>query len=95
MVNRSLVQLYETYIAGLQLRDVKDVDKQDDGAARRMFHSMALRAMTRETKPGVPEVLEHFKGLFVYLFILGELFSSLYRHISNRGRFQANYLMPG
>ncbi|KAI0642503.1 hypothetical protein C8Q79DRAFT_1013195 [Trametes meyenii] len=45
VVNRSLMLLYEMWIAGLQLWDVKDVDKQDDGTARRMFHAMALRAM--------------------------------------------------
>ena len=33
LVYRSLVDLYETGNAGLVLRDVEGVDKQDDGAA--------------------------------------------------------------
>ncbi|KAI0739803.1 hypothetical protein C8Q80DRAFT_1124129 [Daedaleopsis nitida] len=48
LVNRSLLMLYRTGSSGPQLRDVQDVDKQDDGAARRLFHHMALNAMTCE-----------------------------------------------
>ncbi|KAH9853326.1 hypothetical protein C2E23DRAFT_859281 [Lenzites betulinus] len=73
IVNRSFIQLYETQIPGLQLRDVQDVDKQDDGAARRMFHPMALSATTTENLDGSREIRPEFLGLFVYLFIFGIL----------------------
>ncbi|KAH9947489.1 hypothetical protein B0H21DRAFT_680678, partial [Amylocystis lapponica] len=53
-------------------RDVENVDKQDDGAARRMFHSIALTATTEQTGDSIG-VKEEFVGLFVYLFIFGEL----------------------
>ncbi len=83
VANRSFVQLYETGISGLQLRDVQDVDKQDDGAARRMFHHMALSATTLEKLDGSRDIRPEFLGLFVYLFIFGEITraSSQYKHI--------------
>lgn len=77
VVNRSLLQLYQTWVSGLQLRDVQDVDKQDDGAARRIFHPMALRATTYQRNLAKLEVHDHFKGLFVYLFIFGMYFGHL------------------
>ncbi|ETW75570.1 hypothetical protein HETIRDRAFT_456138 [Heterobasidion irregulare TC 32-1] len=46
LVNRSLVELYETGNGGLVQSDVKNVDKKDDGAARRLFHHNALHATT-------------------------------------------------
>lgn len=76
VVNRSFVQLYETGISGLQLRDVQDVDKQDDGAARRIFHHMALAVTTSERVDGSREVRPEFTGLFVYLFIFGLFFTA-------------------
>lgn len=94
LVNRSLVQLYETWISGLQLRDVQDVDKQDDGAARRFFHHMAISATTFEKTPGKPEVREQFKGLFVYLFIFGR-FILRWRMPKADIVFQVNCLTPG
>lgn len=33
LVNRLLVDLFDTSISGLVLKDIEDVDKQDDGAA--------------------------------------------------------------
>lgn len=71
VVNRSLLQLYETGCAGLQLRDVQDVDKQDDGAARRLFHHMALLAMTFENDDGHLEVRAEFRGLYPYIWVFG------------------------
>lgn len=77
LVNRSLVLLQETGTAGLMRRDVENVDKQDDGAARRLFHPTALQAMTVKDDSGVLRVQDEFRGLFVYLFILGTLRSRL------------------
>jgi hypothetical protein len=70
LVNRSLVDLYQIPDSGLVRRDVEDVDKQDDGAARRLFHIKALTAATVEDG-GVRKVRDGFIGLFVYLFIFG------------------------
>lgn len=71
VVNRSLVDLCESPGSGLYRADVINVDKQDDGAARRFFHCKALRACT-ETVDGACHVKEGFLGLFVYLFVLGK-----------------------
>jgi hypothetical protein len=46
LTNRSLVDLFETGQSGLVLKDVENVDKQDDGAACRAFHTVALEATT-------------------------------------------------
>lgn len=72
LVNRSLVDLYETGTSGLMLRDVENVDKQDDGAARRDFHVTALVATTIKTK-GVIKIRKGFTGIFLYNFVLGVL----------------------
>ncbi|EIW59893.1 uncharacterized protein TRAVEDRAFT_122203 [Trametes versicolor FP-101664 SS1] len=75
VVNRSFLQLYETGISGLQLRDVQDVDKQDDGAARRMFHPMALAATTIERLDGSRDIRPEFLGLFPFCpWLLGTEF---------------------
>lgn len=71
IVNQSLVDLCESPDSGLYRADVINVDKQDDGAARRFYHRKALRACT-ETVNGVSRVKEGFSGLFVYLFVLGK-----------------------
>ncbi|KAL1941730.1 hypothetical protein VTO73DRAFT_6730 [Trametes versicolor] len=90
VVNRSFIQLYETGISGLQLRDVQDVDKQDGGAARRMFHHMALSATTSERLDESRDIRPEFTGLFVYLFIFGELFDAwLNRRLSAQDRVLA------
>jgi hypothetical protein len=84
IVSRSLVNLYKTTNSGLVLRDVEDVDKQDDGAARRLFHIKALAAMTTESD-GVCSLREGFLGLFVYLFVFGACFASFnMKSLSNR-----------
>jgi hypothetical protein len=70
VVNRSLHRLYKTGTSGLVVRDVHDVDKQDDGAARRLFHHSALVATT-EDKNGVVSVKKEFTGLFAYLYVFG------------------------
>lgn len=70
VVNRSLVDLYEIQSSGLVKRDVENVDKQDDGAARRIYSYEALAA-TCELKDGKMEIHEGFEGLFVWLFIFG------------------------
>ena len=74
LVNRSLVDLQHLgdHKAGLLSRDVDNVDKQDDGAARRLFHVKALKAMTEGEGDSI-QIIDHFRGLFVYLFIFGTL----------------------
>lgn len=71
VVNRSLITLQETGTTGLVRRDVENVDKQDDGAARRLFHPMALSATTFTDDKGELCVRDEHLGLFVYLFIFG------------------------
>ncbi|RGB25060.1 hypothetical protein C1646_603762, partial [Rhizophagus diaphanus] len=63
-------------------RDVYNIDKQDDGAAFHIFHSQLLR-MCQDNG-----VIDSDKlGLFVYLFILDELFDAyLNRKISHKTR---------
>lgn len=51
--------------------DVINVDKQDDGAARRFYHRKALHACTEEVD-GVRRVKDDFTGLFGYQYVLGE-----------------------
>jgi hypothetical protein len=70
VVNRSLVDLCESPDSGMYRADVINVDKQDDGAARRFYHCKALRACT-EIVNGVCRVKDGYLGIFVYLFILG------------------------
>ena len=72
IVNASLVDLYDTREAGLVLKDVGNVDKQDDGATRRIFHTVALDA-TATAESGVHGIHNSFHGLFVYTFFLGTL----------------------
>lgn len=66
----SLIDLWRVDGSGLVCKDVENVDKQDDGAARRIFHTVALDACT-VMKDGVQQISEGFLGLFVYLFVLG------------------------
>ncbi|KAH7869248.1 hypothetical protein F5879DRAFT_779132, partial [Lentinula edodes] len=73
LVNQSLIDIYSLNGAGLQLRDVDNVDKQDDGAARRVFHFNVLQLMT-ET-----EDARYFISLYMYLSqlsCLGTLFEA-------------------
>ncbi|KAF8195480.1 hypothetical protein BJ912DRAFT_900722 [Pholiota molesta] len=83
LVNQSLVDVYNTPSrGGLIYRDVSNVDKQDDGAARRMFHYDALLATTEvtgeesESVPMVRSIRPGFEGLFCYLFVMGSLFEA-------------------
>ncbi|KAI0349019.1 hypothetical protein OH77DRAFT_1415677, partial [Trametes cingulata] len=93
VVNRTLIGLLETGVAGLVRRDVENVDKQDDGAARRLFHHTALIAMTTaDPAPGVTQVQEDFYGLFGYLFVFGELFDAwLNRRLAAHDRVLAAF----
>ena len=43
LVNRLLVDLFDS---GLVLKDIENVDKQDDGTACRVFHVMVFEATT-------------------------------------------------
>jgi len=71
LVNRSFIDLLHLFESGLVLRDVENVDKQDDGAARRIFHTNALKAMLNSEDPDKPSIQPGFEGVFAYLFILG------------------------
>ncbi|KAJ7737961.1 hypothetical protein B0H16DRAFT_1762009 [Mycena metata] len=75
LVNENLVQLYETGESGILHSDVFNTDKQDDGPARRIFHYQALLACTTGDGPEL-KIRDGFGGLFVYLFILGNLFDA-------------------
>jgi hypothetical protein len=70
LTNRSLVDLFEMGQSGLVLKDVENVDKQDDGAARRCFHTVALDATTI-VENGVRKIRDGFLGIFVFLFVFG------------------------
>lgn len=64
--NRSVVALQETPGSGLQHGDVENTDKQDDGAARRFFHVVALNATTAPGESSSePNARPEFPGLFV------------------------------
>ncbi|KAG1846967.1 hypothetical protein C8R48DRAFT_765007 [Suillus tomentosus] len=83
MLPDSFLDLHATGESGLVLGDVQNVDKQDDGAAFRLFNYMALSATTVPVDEG-HKIHEGFDGLFVYLFIFGSLFDAwLSRTISN------------
>jgi hypothetical protein len=71
IVNRCLVDLCESPDSGMYRADVINVDKQDDGAARRFYHPKGLRACT-EIVNGVCCIRDGYLGIFVYLFILGK-----------------------
>ena len=73
IVNRSLVDLSEIPESGLYRADVINVDKQDDGAAHRFFHQKGLHACT-EIMDGKRCIKKAFVGLFIYFFVLGEIF---------------------
>ena len=96
LVNQSLVELYQCEGSGLVKRDVEDVDKQDDGAARRVFHQTALWAATNPDGKEECKIKEGLHGLFVYLFIFGMCII-----LSNRinsahfSLFQEHYSMHG
>lgn len=82
IVNRSLLRLYEQQDSGLLRSDVVNVDKQDDGAARRFYHRKALRACTEDVD-GVICIKNDFKGIFVYQFVLGKRTNSVLNIIIN------------
>lgn len=65
------MDLFDTNESGLVLKDVENIDKQDDGAAQRVFHTVALDVCTMINDHGEREIWEDFLGLFVYLFVLG------------------------
>ncbi|KAL6297866.1 hypothetical protein BKA93DRAFT_820633 [Sparassis latifolia] len=70
IVDHSLIDLYEASDFGLVLHDVENVDKQDDGAARRMFHYVALTAAT-DTNNNQRTVKDGFSGIFLVEHFFG------------------------
>ena len=75
LVNQSLVDLYHLPGSGLVVRDVENVDKQDDGAARRIFHLNSFAATVNADTSNGPSIRPGFEGTFAYLFVMGEFFS--------------------
>ncbi|KAJ4480786.1 hypothetical protein C8R41DRAFT_771229 [Lentinula lateritia] len=80
LVNRSLIDVYSLPGSGLQFRDVDNVDKQDDGAARRIFHTNVLDSLVEKKQShepsSEPTIQAGFEGTFAYLFVLGSLFEA-------------------
>lgn len=70
VVNKSLVDLWAVLGSGLVHCDVQNVDKQDDGAAHRLYMHTALNATCYNTD-GVVTIRDGFKGLFTWLYVLG------------------------
>jgi hypothetical protein len=56
--------------SGLVKGDLYNADKQDDGAAGRLFHSQLLKSMVNEREGFIKD--ESMVGLFIYLFIFGK-----------------------
>ncbi|KAH9929249.1 uncharacterized protein B0H18DRAFT_874117 [Fomitopsis serialis] len=95
LVYRTLVALNEVPGSGLVLSDVQNVDKQDDGAARRMFHAVALKATTYEVPGKTTEM--HIKNEFIGLhaFCPWLLGTNLLEHFFGTARSLApNFTYP-
>ena len=73
LVNRSLTDLHNSPGSGLVKRDVENVDKQDDGAAHRLYMHQALYAATEGASGGQGgrHIRPGFEGIFVWLFVFG------------------------
>ncbi|PKC57828.1 hypothetical protein RhiirA1_401104 [Rhizophagus irregularis] len=70
-------------------RDVLNVDKQDDSAAYRMFHSENLAQIIR-----LGTIPSDMIGLFIYLFVLGELCDAyLNREIDHKARIHMDFYL--
>jgi hypothetical protein len=53
----------------LLTRDIHNCDRQDDGAALRLFHAKTLRSCTKDGKG--EENHEDLKAVFIFLFVFG------------------------
>lgn len=73
LFNRQLVEMAGMEGSGLVNRDVVNPDKQDDGAARRFTHYLALTSLTQKENNDY-SIKAGYEGLFVYLFIFGSCF---------------------
>ncbi|KAJ7746788.1 hypothetical protein DFH07DRAFT_1038081 [Mycena maculata] len=69
VVNNDLVRLQRTGKAGLLKSDVTDVDKQDDGPARRLWHHAALLACTMEDEDGI-KIQPGFEAFIVHFLVV-------------------------
>ncbi|GES83162.1 hypothetical protein GLOIN_2v1777971 [Rhizophagus clarus] len=79
---RYLLTLAQAKDHAIYIRDVVNVDKQDDGAAYRLFHSDILEQIYQNEMEN-----NEMRSLFVYLFVLGDLFDSyLNRNIFHKER---------
>ena len=84
LFNNQLVLLQATGVSGMVRADVVNVDKQDDGAARRLFHEVAITAMTTTDEgTGKMSIKDEFLGLFVYTWIFSEPIYYSYSFILN------------
>ncbi|PKY35076.1 hypothetical protein RhiirB3_501086 [Rhizophagus irregularis] len=78
MLYRHLLTLAQAKNHAIYIRDVVNVDKQDDGAAYRLFHSDVLEQMYQNELEN-----NEMQSLFVYLFVLGYIFDFNPNSISN------------
>ena len=63
---RHLLTLAQAENHAIYIQDVVNVDKQDDGAAYRLFHSDVLEQICQNEQDD-----NEIQSLFVYLFVLG------------------------
>ncbi|KIJ37041.1 hypothetical protein M422DRAFT_107508, partial [Sphaerobolus stellatus SS14] len=81
--------------SGMVKKDVENTDKQDDGAAIRLFHAQALKAcMSKDNKSVKPR----FRLAFALHFVFGELFDAWFkRELSHvewaRSAFRAKFFL--
>ncbi|GBB85928.1 hypothetical protein RclHR1_12370004 [Rhizophagus clarus] len=79
---RHLLTLAQAKNHAIYIRDIINVDKQDDGAAYRLFHLDVLEQIYQSELEN-----NEMQSLFVYLFVLGDLFDSyLNRNIFHKER---------
>ncbi|KAG2150840.1 hypothetical protein DEU56DRAFT_728609 [Suillus clintonianus] len=87
LTHQTLVALRKEPNSGMVKKDVENTDKQDDGAAIRLFHSNALRACL--TGDG-QSIQKPYHLAFAVHFICGELFDAYFkRDLSHAERVRA------
>ncbi|CAB4446643.1 unnamed protein product [Rhizophagus irregularis] len=72
MLYRHLLTLAQAKNHAIYIRDVVNVDKQDDGAAYRLFHSDVLEQMYQNELEN-----NEMQSLFVYLFVLERIIMAM------------------
>ncbi|GJF00922.1 hypothetical protein PsYK624_172260 [Phanerochaete sordida] len=86
LTHDTLVSLQKEKGSGMVLKDVVNTDKQDDGAAIRLFHSNALAACMNAEGTIDPQ----YRMAFAVHFVFGELFDAVFkRDLSHFERVRA------